>query len=53
MKDYSLVVKNRISKLIERVRQDLTKEIHTKVTTIITIDVHARDVIDEFVAKKI
>ena len=53
MKDYSQVVKARISKLIERVRQDLTKEIHTKVTTIITIDVHARDVIDEFVAKKI
>jgi dynein heavy chain len=53
MKEYLAVVKNRISKLIERVRQDLTKEIHTKVTTIITIDVHSRDVIDEFVQKKI
>ena len=53
MKEYLAVVVGRINKLIERVRHDLTKEIHTKVTTIITIDVHARDVIDDFYKKKI
>ena len=53
MKEYLALLQNRIKKLIERVRQDLTREIHTKVTTIITIDVHSRDVIEEFVMKKI
>ena len=53
MKEYLVKIKNRIIALIGRVRQDLTKEIHTKVTTIITIDVHSRDVIEEFVNKKI
>ena len=53
MKEYLTKIKSRITKLIERVRHDLTREIHTKVTTIITIDVHSRDVIEEFVAKKI
>ena len=53
MKEYLVIINNRIRKLIGRVRQDLTREIHTKVTTIITIDVHSRDVIDEFVQRKI
>ena len=53
MKEYLVKIKGRIQKLIARVREDLTKEIHTKVTTIITIDVHSRDVIEEFVQKKI
>ena len=53
MKEYLVKIKNRIIALIGRVRQDLTKEIHAKVTTIITIDVHSRDVIEEFVNKKI
>ena len=53
MKEYLVKIKGRIQKLIARVREDLTREIHTKVTTIITIDVHSRDVIEEFVHKKI
>jgi dynein heavy chain len=53
MKDsYNLVV-NRITSLIERVRTDLTPEVRIKIITIITIDVHARDVVNGFVQKKI
>jgi dynein heavy chain len=53
MKDYLQVTKNRIGALIERVRTDLSFELRTKIITIITIDVHERDVVEEFVQKKI
>lgn len=53
MKEFSTVIKNRIAKLIGRVRGKLTQEIRIKVITIITIDVHARDVIKKFVDNKI
>ena len=53
MKDYLQVVKGRIIKLIARVRTDLSKEERDKVITIITIDVHSRDVLDMFVQRKI
>jgi len=53
MKDYLQVIKNRISKLIIRVRGQLTMETRIKVITIITIDVHSRDVIKKFVESKI
>jgi dynein heavy chain len=43
----------RVGKLIDRVRTDLTEEVRTKIITIITIDVHSRDVIEKFVAEKI
>lgn len=46
-------IKNRISKLIGRVREDLTSEIRIKIITIITIDVHSRDVIQNFYDQKI
>ena len=46
------IIKN-INKLINRVRQDLTEEIRIKVITIITIDVHSRDVIKDFCDLKI
>lgn len=53
MKDYLQITKNRIGALIERVRTDLSFELRTKIITIITIDVHERDVVEEFVQKKI
>lgn len=48
MKEFLQLIKNRIAKLIYRVRGQLTMEIRIKVITIITIDVHSRDVIKMF-----
>lgn len=53
MKEYLSVIKNRITKLILRVRNNLPMEIRIKVITIITIDVHSRDVTKKFVDQKI
>jgi len=53
MKEYFAVVQSRIRHLIERVRENLNSELRTKIITIITIDVHERDVIDMFVEQKI
>jgi len=53
MKDYLHTIRNRISHLIERVRTDLGGDLRVKIITIITIDVHERDVVDNFVLKKI
>ena len=53
MKDYYNVTVSRILSLIERVRTDLSMELRIKIITIITIDVHGRDVIEKFVAQKI
>ena len=50
MKDYYNVTVSRILSLIERVRTDLSMELRIKIITIITIDVHGRDVIEKFVA---
>lgn len=53
MKEYASVTVARISTLIERVRTDLSAEVRIKIITIITIDVHERDVVQMFVANKI
>lgn len=53
MKDYLVLIKKRIDELIKRVRHPLSKELRVKIITIITIDVHERDVIKMFVEKKI
>lgn len=53
MKDYLALIILRIKHLIERVRNDLSSELRIKIITIITIDVHERDVVDMFVNKKI
>lgn len=53
MKDYFTQVQLRIKHLIERVRHDLSSELRIKIITIITIDVHERDVVDMFVNRKI
>ena len=53
MKDYLTIILLRIKNLIERVRMDMTMELRVKIITIITIDVHERDVVEGFVLKKI
>ena len=53
MKEFLTLIRNRISKLITRVRGDLNMETRIKVITIITIDVHSRDVIKKFVDQRI
>lgn len=47
-------IKKRINLLIKKVRNvGLTKEIRNKIITIITIDVHSRDVVEKLIAKNI
>ncbi|CAG9311235.1 unnamed protein product [Blepharisma stoltei] len=54
MKDFYKVCSERIYKLIDRVVQPgISKDLRTKIITIITIDVHGRDVIDKFAFNKI
>lgn len=53
MKEFLTLIRSRISKLIYRVRGALNMETRIKVITIITIDVHSRDVINKFVNQKI
>ena len=53
MKEFLTLIKLRISKLIGRVRGQLSMETRIKVITIITIDVHSRDVINMFVNQRI
>ncbi len=53
MKDYLNFILVGIRHLIERVREDLSPTLRGKIITIITIDVHERDVVEMFVMKKI
>lgn len=53
MKDYLTIIWARLKSLIERVRTDLSSELRVKIITIITIDVHERDVVQMFVDRKI
>jgi len=53
MKEFLAVIRGRISKLIVRVRGNLSLETRIKIITIITIDVHSRDVIKMFCDKRI
>lgn len=53
MKDYLAQILLRIKNLIDRVRTDLSSELRIKIITIITIDVHERDVVEMFVNKRI
>jgi dynein heavy chain len=48
MKDYYNTIVLRIGYLIERVRTPLSSDLRVKIITIITIDVHSRDVVDKF-----
>lgn len=53
MKEYLDLSISRIGDLIERVRHPMSGELRDKIITIITIDVHARDVIERFFLQKI
>jgi len=54
MKENLDVIKKRISKLIERVRDPtLVMDLRVKIITIITVDVHARDIVEQCVTDKI
>ena len=53
MKDYLKICIERITVLIGKVRGDLTDLDRTKVITVITIDVHERDIVERFVNMKI
>jgi len=54
MKEYLKLIENRIEALIRKVRDEpLTAEERTKTITIITIDVHSRDVVQKFVNMKL
>ena len=53
MKEFLVLIKTRISNLIQRVRGNLDMTTRIKVITIITIDVHSRDVIKKYVDQKI
>jgi len=53
MKEHYEKIVKQINKLIARVREPLSAEIRLKVITIITIDVHSRDVIKDFYDQKI
>jgi dynein heavy chain len=52
MKDSFKILKIRLENLIKRVYTPLTGEQRTKIITVITIDVHARDVVEKMVVKK-
>ena len=49
MKDYKRVCDDRIIALIQQVQTDLSADLRVKVITIITIDVHGRDMIDKYI----
>lgn len=53
MKEYKKVNDDRIEKLIKRVQTPLSKDIRNKIITIITIDVHGRDIIEQMANRKI
>ena len=51
LKDIEAVILKRINQLIVRVRGDLPQGLRTKIITIITVDVHGRDVVQKFKSK--
>jgi len=52
MQDYYKMIVLRINNLIDRVRTPLDMDLRVKIITVITIDVHSRDVVDKFVLQK-
>ena len=49
LKDYFDLCVKRINHLIDRVRDEkLTRDLRVKIITVITVDVHARDVVEQF-----
>ena len=54
MKDYAKVCVDRINKLIDRVMQPgISSDLRCKIISLITIDVHSRDVVEKFAVTKV
>lgn len=53
MKEYLLALNKQLDDLVLKVREDLNKNDRSKFRTIVTIDVHARDIIENFVRDSI
>jgi len=53
MKEYKRVNDERVERLIKRVQTPLSKDVRNKIITLITMDVHGRDIIEMMVIRKI
>lgn len=53
MKDYAKMLQTQLDDIVIRVRSSLSKNERTKLTTVLIIDVHARDIVSEFVRDNI
>jgi dynein heavy chain len=53
MKEYLEVFNKQLDELVVMVRSDLTNIDHKKFSTILVIDVHARDIIEIFVRDRL
>ncbi|TGZ60763.1 hypothetical protein CRM22_008363 [Opisthorchis felineus] len=49
MKDYSKMLQQQLNDLVLRVRSPLSNNDRDKLTTVLTVDVHARDIVSDFV----
>ncbi|KAF8569239.1 hypothetical protein P879_02503 [Paragonimus westermani] len=49
MKDYSQMLQKQLDDIVVRIRSPLSSNDRNKLTTVLTIDVHARDIVAEFV----
>ena len=53
LKDYYRVLNNRLTVLIKLVMGKLNKRDRTKIMTLITVDVHNRDIVDMLIQNKV
>ncbi|TPP59989.1 Dynein heavy chain 10 axonemal [Fasciola gigantica] len=49
LKDYSEMLQKQLDEIVVKIRNPLSKNDRNKLTTVLTIDVHARDIVAEFV----
>ncbi|VDP76010.1 unnamed protein product [Echinostoma caproni] len=49
MKDYSQMLQRQLDEIVVKIRNPLSKNDRNKLTTVLTIDVHARDIVADFV----
>jgi len=52
MKEYLELVNKQVDELVARVRSHLSKNDRRKFSTVLVVDVHARDVIEVFVRER-
>nr|CAH8856482.1 unnamed protein product [Trichobilharzia regenti] len=53
MKDYSQMLQQQLNDIVVRVRSPLSKNDRNKLTTVLIVDVHARDIVSDFVRDNI